>query len=154
MYCTVTLRAAINLIKTSKSRKTLNYIEKLRSYRTVNTHHLCFKNNQLLVYRDVIAVFMRPLPKKVNLCLSTSCRHTGGRSISAPFFHNLDTRWRWVVNFTSRPLYRREGTLTPVEYETGWAPEQVWTFWRRVKSLAHTGIRTQGSILQTTALSG
>jgi hypothetical protein len=32
--------------------------------------------------------------------------------------------------------------LVPVVYEAGWAPEQVWTLWRREKS-CHTGNRTQ-----------
>jgi len=33
-------------------------------------------------------------------------------------------------------------TPVPTEYETRWAPEPVWTFWRREKSLFPTGIQT------------
>jgi len=33
-----------------------------------------------------------------------------------------------VVNITLRPLYYPEKTVT-TEYEAGWAPEPVWTFW-------------------------
>jgi len=29
----------------------------------------------------------------------------------------------------------------PIKQEAGWAPEQVWTFWRRVKAATPTGIR-------------
>jgi hypothetical protein len=36
-------------------------------------------------------------------------------------------------------------TPIPNQQEAGWAPEPVATFWRREKSLAHTGILTSDS---------
>lgn len=44
----------------------------------------------------------------------------------SPLIHNLDTRRRWVVNVTPRMQ-----NLISVEQEASWAPEMVWTFWRR-----------------------
>jgi hypothetical protein len=38
---------------------------------------------------------------------------------------DLGTSWRWVVSFTPWPLYSR----------LWWAPELVWTVWRREKIL-------------------
>jgi hypothetical protein len=32
--------------------------------------------------------------------------------------------------------------MDPIEYEAAWVPELVWTFWRREKFIAPTGIRT------------
>ena len=44
---------------------------------------------------------------------------------------------------SSKPLYLRESAPVPTEYEAGWAPESVCTFWRgKKKSLAPAGIRT------------
>jgi hypothetical protein len=40
-----------------------------------------------------------------------------------------------MVNFTSRSLYPRVST----ENDAGWAPERVWTFWKREKSVAPKG---------------
>jgi hypothetical protein len=40
----------------------------------------------------------------------------------------------WVVSFTPRPLYPRGKTpppSVPLGQEAGWAPEPVWTTWRR-----------------------
>jgi hypothetical protein len=34
--------------------------------------------------------------------------------------------------------------LLPIEYETGWAPEPVWTILEKRKLLALAGIRTMG----------
>jgi hypothetical protein len=38
---------------------------------------------------------------------------------------DLGIRWGWVVSFTPRQ---------PFGCETGWAPDPVWTLWRRKKS--------------------
>jgi hypothetical protein len=49
---------------------------------------------------------------------------------------------RRVVNITPRPLCPRQRTPIPTELEAGWAPELVWTFGRREKSVVVNGIRT------------
>ena len=36
-----------------------------------------------------------------------------------PLILNLDTRWREVINFTTRPLYPRETPLVPTQHEAG-----------------------------------
>jgi hypothetical protein len=47
---------------------------------------------------------------KLTLCFNWAPRHEGilGSRGIAPLIH-LGTRWKWVVSFTPRPLYRREG---------------------------------------------
>jgi hypothetical protein len=45
-----------------------------------------------------------------------------------------------VVNIMPRPLYALEITLAPTEKDGGMAPELVWTFWRRDKSVAPAGM--------------
>ena len=40
----------------------------------------------------------------------------GSRSV-APVVLNVGTRW---INYTLRPLYPRERTPVPIEYEVGW----------------------------------
>jgi hypothetical protein len=65
-----------------------------------------------------------------------------GRRRIAPLILKLGTRWWWVVNFTPRPLYPRERKPVITELEPVWAPDLVWAFCRREKSLATTGIRT------------
>jgi len=59
----------------------------------------------------------------------------------APLILNPGTRWGSVVNFTPRLLFYWERTPIPTEQDAGWAPEPVWSFWRRDKSPAPTGIR-------------
>jgi hypothetical protein len=39
------------------------------------------------------------------------------------------SRGRWVVIFTSRPLYARGKTPVPTQLEAGWDPEPVWNIW-------------------------
>jgi hypothetical protein len=42
-----------------------------------------------------------------------------------------------VVNFTPWLLYPWEKELLiPINYEAVWAPELVWAFWRRYRTLA------------------
>ena len=65
-----------------------------------------------------------------------------GRRRTAPLILKLGTRWRSVVNFTPRPLYPRERKPVPTKLDAVWAPDLVWTFCKREKSLATTGIRT------------
>jgi len=44
--------------------------------------------------------------------------------------------WRWLVKFTSQPIYLKEIFLIPVGCEVGWAPYLVWTLWQWDKSLS------------------
>jgi hypothetical protein len=46
-----------------------------------------------------------------------------------------------VVNFTPRSLYPLEENPVPVRQESGWAPEPVWTPWRKENSLVLAGNR-------------
>jgi len=58
----------------------------------------------------------------------------------APHILNQGYRWRWVVSFTTRLLYPRGKSLR-YPLESGWAPEVVWTQWRRIKFPALVGNR-------------
>ena len=58
-----------------------------------------------------------------------------------PLILNLSARWRWVVNFTPWTFYPGKRTPVPTEKEAGWATVPVWTFGRKEKYLAPTGIR-------------
>jgi len=60
----------------------------------------------------------------------------------APLIPNLSTRRRWEVNFTLLPLLFRERTQVPIVQEVVWAPEPVWTCWRREKWFDPVGIWT------------
>jgi hypothetical protein len=73
---------------------------------------------------------------KLYLCLTNwTLHHEGvwGSGCIDPHFLDLDTSWRWVC-FTPRQLYpRRKSPPYPLD-EAGWAPELVWTTWRRENS--------------------
>ena len=59
--------------------------------------------------------------------------HTDNRG-TAPFIHYPDTRWRWVVSFTPRPLYLcGKNSGTPSQHEAGWTQQLVWTFRRGIE---------------------
>ena len=62
-----------------------------------------------------------------------------GTKVTVPHVLNLGTRWRWVINFTFRPLYPRKRRAGPIHYEVGWAPETVWTCLRRKNLLPLEG---------------
>lgn len=47
------------------------------------------------------------------------------RKTMAELIYNLETKWRWAVKSTSRPLYLWERTPIPSEQEPLWAPEPV-----------------------------
>jgi hypothetical protein len=51
-------------------------------------------------------------------------------------------RWRWKVNFTSRPLYPQGRTPVLTEQKAGLAPDPVWTVLEKTKSLVCTRTRT------------
>ena len=69
--------------------------------------------------------------------------YRGSRDM-APLMLNLSTKSRTVVNFTPQPLEPPETTTVSTELEAGWAPETVWTFLEKRKSLAPTAIRNPG----------
>jgi hypothetical protein len=56
-------------------------------------------------------------------------------------YGSTGARWRTLANFTSRPLYSREITPVPIEYEAGWALRVGLHVLEQRKSLAPTGIR-------------
>jgi hypothetical protein len=60
----------------------------------------------------------------------------------APLILNLDTRLRWVVNFTSRPIYLREKSSRYTLIRRLDGPRAGLDLMRKGKLLAHTGIRT------------
>jgi len=63
---------------------------------------------------------------------------TGSRGVIPVI--NLDTRWRWMVNFTPWPLYpHRKSLWYAMNRRLGGLQELVWTFWRRGKPVASAG---------------
>ena len=62
-----------------------------------------------------------------------ACRVNRGK---APFILDLGIKWRWVVKLSLWPHYLQGKNPVPIEYQDGWIPESVSTFWRREKSLA------------------
>jgi hypothetical protein len=46
---------------------------------------------------------------------------------------NHCSRWTSVLSFTLRPLYPREEVIDVHWVGAGWAPEPVWTLWRKEK---------------------
>ena len=62
-----------------------------------------------------------------------ACR--GSRRVN-PLILNIATRWRWVINFTPRPLCCLGRSPVHIEQEAWWRPESVWMFWSREESLA------------------
>jgi hypothetical protein len=72
----------------------------------------------------------------------------------APLFLNVGAMWELVVSFMPchyAPL--QKGTLMSIEWEAGWAPELLWTFWRREKSLVPVGIQALDRPAHTLLLS-
>ena len=63
-------------------------------------------------------------------------------SCTSPYSLNFVTRWRWVVNYTPRPISHQQRTPVLTEQKAGWPPDLVLTFWRRERPLVPTGIRT------------
>jgi hypothetical protein len=51
----------------------------------------------------------------------------------------------WVVSFTHRPLYHR------YPLESGWAPEPLWTTWRRENSWLYRDSNSHPSVVQPVA---
>ena len=48
--------------------------------------------------------------------------------------------------YKPQPPYSRERTPVPIEYEAGWAPEKLWTFWRQEIYVAPGGKRTPNGL--------
>jgi hypothetical protein len=110
------------------------------------------QQNKLFVAWYTYRRLNTPPPHWVSFLISKTKRslHTTGKhSISTlsmwadlyPRILNLGARWRWVISFTPRPLYQGEEHPVPIGWEAGWAPEPVWTRWRRKKFLAPAGNR-------------
>jgi hypothetical protein len=45
--------------------------------------------------------------------------------------HTLNSTLEEVVTFTTQKFYHRDEFPVLNEQEGGWAPEQVWSLWRR-----------------------
>ena len=65
---------------------------------------------------------------------------------TAPLILNLGTRWRWVVSFTSCPLYPR-GKAHGTRSLGGRMAELVVMFWRKWNCISPAGILTTFSRL-------
>jgi hypothetical protein len=59
------------------------------------------------------------MQQKGNAVTVHAVKAHGGYMGIAPHVLNLGARWRLVINFTTRPLYRRERTAVPTEQEGG-----------------------------------
>jgi hypothetical protein len=70
-----------------------------------------------------------------------------------PLTFNLGTRWRYLVSFTSDPLYLQAESPVLIEYEAGWASESVWTVWSEEKSLPPAGYSADSLVTIPTTLS-
>lgn len=70
----------------------------------------------------------------------------GGVNIQ-PCLLNRDTRWRWVVNFTSQPCYPPQGKNPSTHWAGGWlSPRAVFTLHcGHEKNLSWLLIKTQSS---------
>jgi hypothetical protein len=93
--------------------------------------------------------------RKLSSCLTNQAlRHEGvcGNGCIDPRFLDLGTSWRSVVSFTLQPFYPRgKSTLAPILKETGWAPEPVWTTWRRENSWPHRDSNSDPSVVRPVA---
>jgi hypothetical protein len=58
---------------------------------------------------------------------------------TSPFIRHLNTRWKWVANFTPRVIYPRIINPVQIEQEDGWAPQLVRASWNRDKYVAAAG---------------
>jgi len=66
--------------------------------------------------------------------VSAMMTYTGSRAMALHIL-NFSTRWRWQKSVVPWLLYLEEGVPVPIKYEAAWAPELVWEFWRREKSV-------------------
>ena len=79
-----------------------------------------------------------PVLRKVFLFMAW--RHNGGAEVHLHSFLTLATKWRRIVNSTSRPLYPQR--RIPFLCIRGWVvPQPVWTFRRREKLHVSTGVQ-------------
>jgi hypothetical protein len=57
-----------------------------------------------------------------------------GTCVKASRILNPGTRWRWMVNFTPRPLYSQgKSPRYPLDRRLGGPQDPVWRLWRREK---------------------
>jgi len=71
------------------------------------------------------------------LCTGSTARR--GSRVIALLFLDHDTRMRWGVSVTPRPLFTPRKYTVPIVQEAVWAPGSVWT---GAENLASTGIRS------------
>jgi hypothetical protein len=70
--------------------------------------------------------------------IHTMMAYKGSRG-TALLILNLSTRYKWIVNFTPQLLNPhpppKKISHIPTKQEAQWAPEPVWTFWRKKRTL-------------------
>ena len=132
---------------------------KIRGYKSKVSHHrhVCYcscTNNNVHVTCTHTNGYHISLSNKANVSCTKCHRlhigkvflgyavkaYRGSKGIAPPIL-NLGTKRKRVTNFTPPPAPGAR-TAVPVEKGAGWTPETVWTFWRRAKCLASSGIGT------------
>jgi hypothetical protein len=69
-----------------------------------------------------------------------------------PHFLDLGTSWRWVVNFTPRPLYPRgKSPRYSLDRRLRGPSGPVWTIWRRENSWPYRKSNSDPSVVQPVA---
>jgi hypothetical protein len=88
---------------------------------------------------------------KLFLCLTNWARRHEGVCWSGcidPHFLDLGTSWRWVVSFTSRPLYpQRKSPVTPLDRRLGWP--KSWSGHCGENSLPYRDSNSDPSVVQS-----
>jgi hypothetical protein len=64
-----------------------------------------------------------------------------------PYFLDLGTSSRWVINLTHRQLYSRG--KRPRYTLDGWTSEPIWTIWRRENSSSYWDSNSDPSVVQS-----
>jgi hypothetical protein len=82
-----------------------------------------------------------PEPCSPQRFTATKVKLWWSRRVAETIF-NFGARWWWVARFTIQPLYlwEKKPWYPLNRCEVGWAPNLVWTFWRREDFLAPSWI--------------